>query len=83
MNCEERARLDKELSEAKTRYQAARETLDSRIGVSPRAEFLRLTSAIDEAWVEVERAQYLLDQHTKEHGCETSGECVAESAAEA
>lgn len=79
MVCEEQARLVRQLIEAKTRYQAAREALENRIGVSPREEFLRLSNAIDEAWVEVERAQYLLDQHTKEHGCEAPGEAAAEA----
>jgi hypothetical protein len=79
MHCEERARLDQQLTEAKTRYQTARKSLETRIGVIPRAEFLRLSNAIDEAWVEVERAEYLLEQHTKEHGCEPCGETAAEA----
>lgn len=82
MSCEERARLKEEHSHAKARYDAARETLDSRMGVSSRDEFRRLTHAIDEAWVALERARSLLDRHVKEHGCEQSREASGEAAAE-
>jgi hypothetical protein len=82
MSCEDRARLEKEYLQAKARYEAARETLDTKMGVTSRDEFLRLTHAIDETWVALERARYLLDRHVKEHGCEQSLEASGEGAAE-
>jgi hypothetical protein len=82
MGCQERARLDQEHSQAEARYEAARATLDSKVGITSRDEFLRLTHAIDEAWVALERARYLLDRHVKEHGCEQSREASSEAAAE-
>ena len=83
MSCEERARLEQEDSQAKARHDAAREALGNRVGVSPRKEFLRLTHAMDEARVALERAQYLLDRHVEEHRCESSREGSSEAAAEA
>ncbi len=85
MSCEERARLDLDHSQAKARHQAARETLDSKIGVSTRDEFLRLSHAIDHAWDARERARYLLEQHLQEHGCghdRPASEAASEAASE-
>jgi hypothetical protein len=82
MSCEEHTRLEREHSQAKTRYDAARETLESKMGVTSRDEFLRLTHSIDETWVALERARYLLDRHVTEHGCEQSREASSEAAGE-
>jgi hypothetical protein len=82
MSCQDRTRFEKEHSLAKARYEAARETLDSKRGVTSRDEFLYLSHAIDDAWSTLERAQFLLDRHLEEHGCKHSGEASAEAAGE-
>jgi hypothetical protein len=81
MSCEQRARLDREHSQAQARYQAAREALDGRIGTSSREEFLSLTHAIDQARLALDRARRLLDRHIQEHGCEELSRAASNEAA--
>jgi hypothetical protein len=82
MPCDERARLHSELSEARARHKVARQTLDSKIGVSSRDEFLSLSEAIDHTSTALDRAQYMLDRHTEEHGCQPIGDPPVETSAE-
>lgn len=78
MDCEERARLEKQLSESKTRYEEARQALHGKIGVSTREEFLQLSKAIQEASDALQRSNDLLEQHAREHDCESAAEGAAE-----
>ncbi len=77
MGCEERARLEQQVSVIRADYQAARQAVDSRIGVTSRKDFLNLTQTADQAFAALQRVQSLLDQHVHEHGCERSSETAA------
>jgi hypothetical protein len=69
MSCEERVRLEEEHEQASARFDAAREALNERIGVSSRAEFRALSEGLDNAWVGLRRARTALDNDVWEHQC--------------
>jgi hypothetical protein len=77
MVCEERTRLEHLVAERQAAYEAARLAVESKIGVTPREEFLSLTYGMDQALAALQRAQDLLDQHVEEHGCERSNGIAA------
>jgi hypothetical protein len=70
MSCQERDLLQKEHAEAGAAFDAARKALQSRIGVSPRNEFLALDQAAERAWANLQHAHQALDEHLREHGCD-------------
>jgi len=70
MNCGERTRLEKEHHEAGAAFDAARQRLQARIGVSSQSEFRLLDQAVEEAWSNVQKARNALDRHIREHPCE-------------
>jgi hypothetical protein len=73
MDCEERARLEKQHAESGAAFDAARQRLQSRIGVSLKNEFLSLDRTADEAWSNLQKVRKALDQHIREHRCELDG----------
>jgi hypothetical protein len=70
MSCQERNLLQQEHAEAGAAFDAARQALQARIGVSPKNEFLALDQATEKAWENLQRAHQKLDQHIRRHGCE-------------
>jgi hypothetical protein len=67
--CDELTRLEGALSEAERGFNAARAVLHGRIGVSPKAEYDRLSADVDEAWAAVQQARERLDGHMRKHAC--------------
>ena len=78
MSCGERERLETEHTCAGVAFDAARQALQARIGVSPRAEFFALNQATERAWEVLQHARKTLDRHIREHGCELAGPAGSE-----
>ena len=70
MTCPERAKLEKDHDEAQAAVEAAGNLLRSRIGVSQRDEYDRLSRAADDAWNRLNHARGRLDHHIRKHGCQ-------------
>ena len=69
MSCAEHVRLERELSQARNRHEAARQALAARIGVTPHEQFVDLARRVDETWIALQRAQKAFDQHMQDHCC--------------
>lgn len=69
--CEDKAALQKTHAEAAAGFDAARGRLSSTIGISLEAEYEELNRAADQAWTLLNQARARLQQHIREHGCET------------
>jgi hypothetical protein len=63
---DERARLEQEHRETETAFELAQATLRTKIGVSQKSEYDRLSRAVDEAWNSLQRARERLDRHIRE-----------------
>lgn len=74
MVCAERKRLEQEHREAGACFDKANERLRSRMGISPKEEFLSLTRVVNESWTALMRARIALDSHVRDHGCEGAAE---------
>ncbi len=61
----ERQRLERALEDAENAFEQARAHLRTRIGVSQKAEYDTLSSAVDEAWNTVQRARSQLDRYLR------------------
>ena len=70
MSCQERDLLRNEHAEAGAAFDAARQVLQDRMGVSPKSEFLVLNQATEKAWANLQRAHQALDAHIRSHDCE-------------
>jgi hypothetical protein len=77
MNCEERARLERQVADTEAAHQAARRSISEKIGVSSREEFRDLAAAVERARIAHEKARHLLKQHIQTHGCARLGESSA------
>jgi hypothetical protein len=69
MGCEDRARLEKEHTEAGLAFDAARRVLQEKIGISPHEEFISLSRAVETTWEQVQRTRTALDEHIRAHNC--------------
>jgi hypothetical protein len=72
MLCPEHQRLEKENAEAGASFDSANERLRTRIGISPKEEFVSLSRAVNETWEALMHARIALDRHLREHGCENA-----------
>jgi hypothetical protein len=70
MPCPEHDLLRQQHAEAGAAFDAARQALQARIGVSSRNEFLALDQATEKAWADLQRVHQALDEHIRSHGCE-------------
>jgi len=70
MRCDERTQLENEHGEAGLAFDAAREVLQERIGISPKEDFISLSRAVDTTWDAVNRTRVALDEHIREHNCQ-------------
>lgn len=72
MICETLAKLKKEYEEAGADFDLKRNSLQSRIGVSQKDEYDRLSSAVDAAWSALPHARSKLDIHIRQHRCQAA-----------
>jgi transposase len=63
MSCEERTPLEREHVEAEAAFDGAQARLRTKMGVSPKEEFIRLSNAVDQAWKRLVQARSALDHH--------------------
>lgn len=70
--CQERNHLSQEHFDAGVVFDAARQALQARIGVSSKEEFLALDQAAERAWANLQNARQALDNHIRNHGCENA-----------
>jgi hypothetical protein len=73
MQCTQRLQLEKIYQEESAALAAARRNLHERMAVCPRAEFLRLSAAVNTARAALEQAKTALDDHVENHCCLTHG----------
>jgi hypothetical protein len=62
-------RLEREDSLAGGAFDAARQRLREKVGISPRGEYQSLLQGVDAAWQAVLLARQRLDSHIRAHRC--------------
>lgn len=67
--CNQRGRLERRHERAAKAFEAARTAIRTRVGKSPKEEYLLLDRAADQAWDRLVRARRALDNHIGKHGC--------------
>ncbi len=77
MPCPERAKLEKDHDDARASVETVGTLLRSRVGVSQKEEYDRLSRAADEAWNKLSQARGRLDRHIGEHGCQSENSAAS------
>jgi len=70
--CEELEVLRRRFEDATTVFDAARESLTSRIGVSPKVEFRAPSRELERAWINLSRSRRALNAHVMAHDCQAA-----------
>jgi hypothetical protein len=73
MQCTLRLQLEKIYQEESAAFAAAQRNLQQRMAICRKAEFLRLSAAVNTARAGLERAKTALDDHVENHCCLTHG----------
>lgn len=63
--CPERARLERDHDDATAAFETAGATIQARIGISSKDEYVRLERTAEEAWMRLQRARRALDDHIR------------------
>ncbi len=61
--------METDFSQASAAFEASRERLQARMGVSSKHEYERLNREVEEAWATLQKVRHELDHHIREHSC--------------
>lgn len=76
-DCAEQQRLWQAWKTVATEVVGLRKRLSERIGISTKAEFDALTTAIEERWAASVAARTALEAHEREHRCTAGDQAMA------
>jgi len=68
-SCTIRERLAQKQAELDAKLDAARRTLEARIGTCSKAEYLELSQEVNALWRDLSEARGALDAHIRAHKC--------------